>query len=461
MSILQKPHYIFAFISLITGIILVFLAPPISMIDENQHVRRVTDIADFKFLYPYNDTNDQLAIWAENGLLMQEQKLKLSPRWDIKNLVDEVQNFPPELPKIRQVMMDKNPYAASNPLLYLPFALVFNVSKNITDKAWVDFYILRLTGLFLSVFLIAIAISRMREHKILLSAFCLLPAMMNSRSGVNIDGIVIAIVFLFIGQILYLMKKEKPVSSKDIVLLIILAFIAAQGKGAYVPLLFLAFLIPKRLFSSKYSYIITIILTIIPALIVSFGWSALAKNAILSDIKYYNDNGLVWPDGQFEWIISHPFSFSVVVLKTFFASPMLPNSLWESIGSIGWGSNHISIPIISYILLIITIFMAMAYEPVGKQLENSKIKKFFITLMALSCIGLALTMLYVQWSEYKADVIQGFQGRYLYPLLPLLCIFIKPVTGSESKTKAIIALWVFGIISSASILWSSWNYYYS
>lgn len=459
--ILNKPHQIFAIFSLLVGFLLVFLIPPIGGIDESQHVRRAADIANFKFLQPENYTEDYLAIWAENSLVLHNEAVEKKPRWNFEKMFTQIRELPKTLPADRQVSLDKNPYAVSNPLMYAPFALVLNISNYLFHpQPWMQFYILRITGLLCSVFLITIAIARMPEHKTLLAAMCLLPAMMNARSGVNIDGLVIGSAFLFIGQVYYLCRKSILVDSKDIALLAVFAFIMAQSKGAYVPLLFLAVLLPKGIFSSTRKYWLSLAIVILPALVIGLGWSALAKSIVLSGMRYRNDVGDVWPDGQFEWLLTHPFTYAGVLLKTIFASPMLPKSLWEAIGSIGWGHNFITISSFSYVLLIVILVVIMACEPVKQAVQSSTIKRCFIAVIMGATIGMALTMLYVQWSAYQSPVIEGFQGRYFYPLFPLFAVFVNPISEYANEKRSILLLCLFGVVSSVSLLWATGNFYY-
>lgn len=457
---LNKPHYVFAFFSLISGILLAFLMPPISGIDENQHVRHAADIANFKFLNPDNNTEDPLAIWAENAFVLQVEAMSKNPRWIFSDMINDIKNLPPTLPEDRQVKLDKNPYSVHNPFVYSHYAMILNIANSLFSlEPWEQFYILRLTNLFFSVLLLTIAIVRIPEHKILLSALCLLPTMMNARSGVNVDGIVIGCAFLYIGQLYTMLKKQSIFTLKDILLLFLFAMLVGQGKGAYIPLLFLAFLLPKHKFPSNKSYIISLFIVIIPALATSLAWSSLVKAEVLSGMRYTNDNGEVWPDGQLAWITTNPLEYFTVILKTVFASPLLPKTLIESIGSIGWGHNSIVMkPII--VVLIILLATIIATEPVKPIIDGSKIKHYFILIIICTAIGMALTMLYVQWSAYKSPIIDGFQGRYLYPLLPLFAIFVKPVPELVSVKRSMLLLWIFGLVSAISTFWATIDFYY-
>ncbi len=456
----MRPHQIFVFFSLLVGIILVFAIPPIGGIDESQHVRRAADITAFKLLDPTNDTQDLLAIWAENGLVQQEKRVAMTPRWNFVEMLEQNKQFPTTLPSDRQVMLEKNPYTVSNPIMYAPFVLVLKVSELFHAQPWEQFYLLRMTALLSSVFLIAIAIARMPEHRTLLAAACLLPAMMNARSCMNIDGLVVASALLFFGQFFNLCRKETLLTKKDIFQLALFGFFMAQSKGQYAPLLFTAVLLPERVFSSACKRWSILFVVIVPSLVIGLGWSALAKAVVLSGMRYNNDNGEVWPDGQFEWLVTHPIEYGLVVVKSLFASPLFFKSILEAIGTIGWGHNYIVIPAISYGLIIALLATISATEPVKKSLEQQLLKRCFIVIMMCGIIVLSLTMLYVQWSAYQSPVIDGFQGRYLYPLLPLLLVFVKPIEGKESAKQSTALLWVFGLVSSASLLWATVSFYY-
>jgi uncharacterized membrane protein len=85
-------------------------------------------------------------------------------------------------------------------------------------------------------------------------------------------------------------------------------------------------------------------------------------------------------------------------------------------------------------------------------------------LLALLLFGSAalivLTLLYLQWNGVAAPIIQGFQGRYLYPVVPLLFLFVPNLrSGAGRKISARSCLLAVGALSVAITCWVTWKTY--
>jgi uncharacterized membrane protein len=75
----------------------------------------------------------------------------------------------------------------------------------------------------------------------------------------------------------------------------------------------------------------------------------------------------------------------------------------------------------------------------------------------IACFGLALTLLYIQWTSVQEPIIKGFQGRYWIPVLPLLFLFVRPAKEATQTLAglSVIALGVFGLSAASWSLISS------
>ncbi|MEZ5691824.1 MAG: DUF2142 domain-containing protein [Rickettsiales bacterium] len=452
-----KPQYIFAIFSFIAGFILTLLIPPIGGIDENHHIRRISDISHFEFLNPRTYTEDPLSLWVDNGWVVRKNYHENHKKW----YFNDIEKIKIEQPTEQEIEIDKNIFAVGNPVIYFPFAMLLKLINFVFHpEIWLQFYIIRFLFLISSVTLFTIAIAKIAEHKILLATVGMLPVMLYNRSGVNADGLLIGCSALFIITIYNLCEayhkdNSAKITGKNLTSLFIWGFLTAQVKGAYLPLLFLVLLIPKNMFRSKKNRLLNIIILVIPAVICSLIWSNYARQEILSGVKYFVEGGaMTWPDGQFEWIISHPLSFATVIIKTIFASPIIPNSVSQMVGYLGWNGFHISV--LSAVILLLMVFAIAAYEPANNNFfYKSSIKKLFVIAILLATFTLMLTMLYVQWTGYKSDIVLGFQGRYFYPLIPALLFFVKPITTLQNKNKATLLLWLFSFISATSVIYST------
>lgn len=451
--LLNKPHFVFAFFSLLAGVLLVLLIPPIGGTDESSHVRRASELSQGAFINPVTYTEDPLTLWADNALVMRKDYFKNKKPWHF----GDVKNIGTGQPQEKEVDIAKNILSLNSPVVYIPFGLVLKVISIVFQPDyWQQFYILRVTALFLSVTLFSIAITRMPEHKIALAAAGLLPVMLYNRSGVNVDGLTIGCAALFIIQIHNLYRKNSIVTFSDKLQLLLWGFLMAQCKGAYAPLLFLALLIPKKNFVSRADYWRTALFVITPSLLFGLGWSVYAKHEILTGVKYFtNGTTEVWPDGQFLWIIQHPFSYFGVVLKTIFASNFIPYNFIGMIGYLGWNGFGIpALPIVALLLLFIAI---IASEPVKVPLYSSVCDRLWMLMIVVITFAVMITMIYVQWTGYQSEIVEGFQGRYFYPMFPIMLVFAKPDRQLANEKLAIMMLWVFGAVSAASVIIAVWQ----
>jgi len=431
----------------------VFYIPPIGGIDENNHVRRASEVSQGIFMNPVTHTEDPLTLWSDNAWVLRKSHHEQGKAWNFA----DVKTIGTGQPKERTIDIEQNILSLNSPVIYIPFGMVLKLSKVLFNPDYpAQFYILRVTALFLSVALFATAIARMPEHKILLAAAGLLPIMFYNRSGMNIDGITIGCAALFIIQIHNLCRKNAIITLSDKLQLLLWGFLMAQCKGAYAPLLFLVTLIPKGNFVSRGDYWRTAILIIAPALLCGLGWSAFAKHEILTGTKYFTKEAIeVWPDGQLAWILQNPISYASVLFKTIFASDFIPYNFIGMIGYMDW--NGFSLPTFPIVVLLLLFIAILASEPVKIPLYQSTRTRFLLLIVAGMTFGMMLTMIYVQWTGYQSPTVVGFQGRYFYPLLPLLIIFAKPIKDLVSARRATLLLWAFGAISSASLIYSTWQ----
>jgi len=73
--------------------------------------------------------------------------------------------------------------------------------------------------------------------------------------------------------------------------------------------------------------------------------------------------------------------------------------------------------------------------------------------------GLVLMLLCLQWTGLGADTIQGFQGSYLYPLLPVLVLLLYGRGRAFFGRGAGVWLTVRGATTLARTLLVTWSTY--
>ena len=113
-----------------------------------------------------------------------------------------------------------------------------------------------------------------------------------------------------------------------------------------------------------------------------------------------------------------------------------------------------------YSLLVLTFGAALVAE--GARLQPTGIA--FLRLLAagafLCGFVLILFLLYIQWTGVGEPIIQGFYGRYLFPLLPPLLILLpfRQFTFFGIQARAWVIL--LAIVSLTSTLGLTWMTYW-
>jgi uncharacterized membrane protein len=80
-------------------------------------------------------------------------------------------------------------------------------------------------------------------------------------------------------------------------------------------------------------------------------------------------------------------------------------------------------------------------------------------MIVAAFLVLTMTLLYVQWTGLGKDTIDGFQGRYLFPVLPLLLVLVR-ATPRRLAALGGCALLAPSIVGLAAMIWNTvWAYY--
>ena len=91
-----------------------------------------------------------------------------------------------------------------------------------------------------------------------------------------------------------------------------------------------------------------------------------------------------------------------------------------------------------------------------KKLEFTKKDKIICwIIIAIETLGVVAAM-YLGWTQAKQTVVEGVQGRYLLPILPLVCILLSKnkfewkIRNKEMKYAIILAV-IYIIVCGFSI----------
>jgi uncharacterized membrane protein len=432
------PEKIYVVLALVFGLLLVFITPPLQVPDEDQHIYRSYQLAEFN-IFQFDPT-------------VPASLVKLSDTFGRMNFntfektsIDEI---------LSQKKVELNPQNRLQPVVpryispYLPQALGMFIGKTLELSPVILLYMGRVFNLLFSVLLIYFAIRTAPFFKWIFFLLGLMPMTLYLCASLSKDGMVISLAFLLIALFFrFAYDQQKKISTKDLVILFAVSFLVATTRSIYTILIGMFLLIPVYRIGSlkKYtiifmSLIITVFLaTQIGALKPLFQPKAATSTQPTINLPLSTDAlSTPTPNEKFKGSDPHPVSEGInfIEQKRFIMNNpiqylgILFNSVFISkrafyldsfIGILGWLNKplpkwHINIYL--WILLI----TALLYS--NKEIKIGLTNKLIILAMFTTGVILIETGLYLIWTPVGQNYIEGVQGRYFIPYAPLFFLLL-------------------------------------
>lgn len=294
------------------------------------------------------------------------------------------------------------------PAIGITLCRLFNFSGMLT------FYIGRLFNILFMALCLFFAMKRMPYGKIVPFVICMLPMTLHLTASYSYDVYTIGLSLVLFAELLRSIYKPSTFTWKNMAVLTALAFIALPQKAVYFWIAFLVLLIPKDKFISKTQRIVTKVAVSVIGIV---GIGIVQFTNIFSST--YNDI-LKCETYSLTYIFTHPTKVIAMIART---TSALGTFYYESmIGkTLGW--FQISIPTIfiyGFTIILILAFLRKDNEPKAKPTQ----RLFAVLLFGLIfCTTLAFFM--HDWTKIGSRYIDGVQGRYFIPCIPLLYLFIR------------------------------------
>jgi len=392
------------------GLFYLFLMTPLSIPDERTH---------------YNSTH-----MLVNNLLFQENKniYKLS-NFDYSNLRAHYNvssayiRFAKE--GIHRINDSKygiisGSYIKNYFVWYIPQALGVLIARFLSLNFFGVFYLGRLTNLIFYVLCVFLAIKVVNEFKLPFFFIGLLPMTMHQAASFSYDAFINGISMVFIAYFIRILYESNKLETKDITALSITGILLAPAKLVYFPIVLLVFLALPEHFGWKKAkgYIAAIGIFIIGlVMLLLFNYNELFKTTQQSA-------GLNWErqhNYTFSFILEHPQQTATIFLNTFISS-----GIWYYRTMIGRYLSGLSLLLPEwYISVFLLILIGSVFY--GKKVSwNPKwLHRSIFLLIIFSVILLCMLSMFLFWTSDTRDIIQGVQGRYFIPLIPLGLLIVR------------------------------------
>jgi len=322
----------------------------------------------------------------------------------------------------------------TTPLVYIPQALGMSLARLLNLNAlWLLFFG-KLFSLLAYLFLTYFAIKKIPFGKELIYGTALLPMTASISSSLSYDTIILGTAFLLTAWFLDLAygraesgsasgERGKTVRIRDIVILCVLLMVLGPCKLVYSPLLLLFFLIPKQSFKNKGARVLSF-----AVLLFSLGFSMYLVNAsIIHSYASASAGSAVVQNTKAGFTVSELLHRPGLILQ------MLCNTIVYQAEQIHlsmmgeWLGNLDLVMGIPYFLSILFSLglLGLAFKKPGEVRQMKKDARVWTWLILIGIFLLMAGAMLVAWTERNSKVIEGIQGRYFLPVLPLFLILLK------------------------------------
>lgn len=421
----------FLLFSIFFGVFYIFGFPPSQLPDDQADYLRTLEISNFDFVTPRND--DKVGRYLNSSI----HKVYSSQNYGdvIKNRGLKLNNS--------IVFYDYSNKALYSFVCYIPQVIGFSVSKMFNVSIFTQSIFGKVFNYIFYVILVYFSIKYIPIKKDFIFFISLIPLSLQEGTSLAPDAMMISTVIGLVSFIVYQRVDEKSLMTiKNKVLIGLLAFLISLCKIVYLPLIFLIFLIPSNKFKSKKDKNLYCVIVCILSVFLNLLWLSISS-------KYLDEfRSVINPALQLKYIIHHPLSYFFILFRTINSNFIL---YLQDLGC-GFLGNYVvkASPIMIFIVCI-SMFKLMCKSKTKEKSIICFSEKIFVTILVIITVLLIFTSLYIQWTSYKVLLIDGIQGRYFIPLIPIVSILFMRKEKSVFDKKLIYITFFVNIMALIAI----------
>jgi uncharacterized membrane protein len=424
-----SPLKFFIITASIFGIAFLLITPPFQTPDEDVHFYRTYQLSQFNFIVdPINGGGYGGVLPSSLGrtILLTTTKPTISFNDNVKYS---------ERKTLDALKIPLNPRQTStynfastggySPIAYIPQVAGMLIGRLLSLPPIILMYLARFGNLCAWIILIGLSIRLIPQKKWVMVFIGLLPMALFQAVSESADIMAIGLAAVFFTYILYLIDKNKVITYKKLLILLITGMALVLTKEIMFVFLFLLLLLPWRLFESKKrAFMLKTVLILIPIMLF-FIWTYITRHIVTAAAVESGVN----PREQMKFLLRSPYSFINVLWNTYFFT-WGDNTTRSLIGSFGWDDAPLAawIVVVGYIGYLFTCIVST-----GGRLKAWLDKKQK-TVLLLIILGYWLAVnaaIYVYYSPVGFKIIYGMQGRYF---IPILFLMIPLLIGNWLKT---------------------------
>ena len=316
------------------------------------------------------------------------------------------------------------PPVTTTPLAYLPQAIGMAAARLLGLGTLPLLYLGRICNLIFFVVMTTLAMRRLPFGKEVLFGVALLPMTIHLSASYSYDVMIMSCFFVFTAVCLDLACARENVRKRDVALLAVLMAVAGPCKMVYAPMMGLCLLIPIAKFGTWKKWMISAIAVGLAFALAMF----LVNRQVIASYAAATET-----DSFVEWASEPGYTLTLLIhqpqrlVKIFYQT-----ILWQTqqyhltmIGaSLGNLDPVLDVPYVVVMTLSLCL-LGLAFRKPGESLYFSGGQRIWIGVVCAGCAGLVMLSMLIAWTPLSSRVINGVQGRYFLPFLPVLLLALK------------------------------------
>jgi len=440
---------LFLVISLAT-LFCVILTPPFQAPDENQHYMKALALSQGHVVTEIQD--DRIGVELPRAAVdLHAVDFPTEPdgqlhRYD-KGMIDRA--WTADAARTGTRFAEFPNVASYAPTLYAPGAVGLWIGDALGLPRIGAFYAGRISNALTALLLLAAALCLIPFGRMALLGTALLPTFCYQIGSLSPDAVINGIGFLGLALALRIgFMTPTPAST---VATLVTAPLLALAKGVYLPLMAAGLRWPTRFTLSRNALILGAML--LGAVIFAVWMKANGGSQALYHItsRKTGESVLTAPLAQqLAVILADPVGYARVLASSIVERA--PVYALQIVGRFGW--NAILLPLLAYPLALLMLGGAVlsgsgAHFGLGQRL-------WWLAIAAGTAL-LIETAMYLTGTPLGADYVQGTQGRYFLPLLPLVLLALMPANPLRGArllcAGAGLALLIIAMLSAWDSFW--------
>lgn len=437
-SFLLQWHVLWLIVAGIFGTSMVFILPPLQVMDEPLHFSRSVALSQGNFFCFRNVENIP-------GMMVPPEVRDAAELFDVVN-VPYRPNIAVSQSAVTQQMQTKpgDPTAfVQHPFCETPFwssipqAIGIDVAKIFGGSLLDWLYAGRIANLIASLILIGLAIRLTPVGKPFFAVTASLPMFLQQISSLSLDGMHYSLLFLFTALTLRLAYSDKKLTTRLLVGFVLLSIAAIHAKTGFVFFALLIFLLQPKHFKNKKIY------GLFTGVFVLLHFVLFAIIRVALSVSDLANKGAINREDQMAFVLSHPLDFVASMLRAIESNF---DFYWKNmLGILGW----IDTPLmhLHYLLLLGVLLVLVA----RRTEDHLKVQHRVVLLTTWVLVMVSIfAALYAISTPVGAPEVMLVQGKYFLPVLPLLLLAFHNVR--LPKKWLMLAVMVVLLCSGALML---------